>query len=404
MTAKTDPPPPTDNAAPRRPARPPRAFPAHKPAAPAAPAPPPPATQVGAPPATPAQAGTEGPPRPLATTVPDTAAPLAAQTNVPETNTPAPEPVAPPESVAQNGLHRLVHISRGFRWGAVFFAALSGLITLAAGLWVSAFLQSLFAAQGLLGWLALALFALLCLAAFVMIVREIVTLSRLKHLGRLLDDARSALAHDDDRKALAVCAALKDLLAERKALAWTVAELREHESDIMSARERLALAERALMVPLDTEARKLIAATAQRVSVVTALSPMGVLDVLYVGAENLRLMRQISLIYGGRPGTFGMFRLARMVMTNLIVAGTMALGEDVIQQLLGHRLGAKLSARLGEGLLNGALTARIGLATINTIRPLPYIEAKPARFADFLKELARAWGEKFTGRSRGASS
>jgi putative membrane protein len=44
-----------------------------------------------------------------------------------------------------------------------------------------------------------------------------------------------------------------------------------------------------------------------------------------------------------------------------------------IQQILGHGIAAKLSARLGEGMLNGLLTARLGLAAIEVIRPLPFI-------------------------------
>ena len=49
----------------------------------------------------------------------------------------------------------------------------------------------------------------------------------------------------------------------------------------------------------------------------------------------------------------------------------MAAGDSLIQQVLGHGIAAKLSARLGEGVLNGLLTARLGLAAIEVARPLP---------------------------------
>ena len=42
----------------------------------------------------------------------------------------------------------------------------------------------------------------------------------------------------------------------------------------------------------------------------------------------------------------------------------MAASDSLIQQMLGHGLAAKLSQRLGEGMLNGLLTARLGLAAI----------------------------------------
>jgi putative membrane protein len=71
-----------------------------------------------------------------------------------------------------------------------------------------------------------------------------------------------------------------------------------------------------------------------------------------------------------------------------VLTGGISLGDDVIQQLVGHGLTAKLSARLGEGLFNGALTARIGLAAIDVCRPLPYIEAPRPRFRKLVAEVA----------------
>ena len=62
--------------------------------------------------------------------------------------------------------------------------------------------------------------------------------------------------------------------------------------------------------------------------------------------------------------------------------------SDVLQQVIGHGLTAKLSARLGEGLFNGALTTRIGIATIDVCRPLPYVEQRRPRFRELVAEVA----------------
>ena len=45
-----------------------------------------------------------------------------------------------------------------------------------------------------------------------------------------------------------------------------------------------------------------IAAAAKRVSLVTAISPRAILDVVFVVAQIVRLVRRIAEIYGGRPG------------------------------------------------------------------------------------------------------
>ena len=50
----------------------------------------------------------------------------------------------------------------------------------------------------------------------------------------------------------------------------------------------------------------------------------------------------------------------------------MAVGDDMLEPILGGGLLAKLSRRFGEGLVNGALTARVGVAAMEVCRPLPF--------------------------------
>ena len=77
----------------------------------------------------------------------------------------------------------------------------------------------------------------------------------------------------------------------------------------MDGRDLLILAERDLVAPLDARARILASAAARRVSVVTAVSPRAFFDVAFVLWESVRLIRRIAAVYGGRPGTLGLFRL-----------------------------------------------------------------------------------------------
>jgi putative membrane protein len=67
----------------------------------------------------------------------------------------------------------------------------------------------------------------------------------------------------------------------------------------------------------------------------------------------------------------------------------MAVGDSLIQQVLGHGLAAKVSARLGEGVLNGLLTARLGLAAIEVTRPLPFAALPPPTLSDVAGNLLR---------------
>jgi putative membrane protein len=68
----------------------------------------------------------------------------------------------------------------------------------------------------------------------------------------------------------------------------------------------------------------------------------------------------------------GGWRLTRAVLGHLVATGAVAVGDDLIGSVAGGGLLSKLSRRFGEGVVNGALTARVGVAAIEVCRPLPF--------------------------------
>ena len=95
----------------------------------------------------------------------------------------------------------------------------------------------------------------------------------------------------------------------------------------------------------------------------------------------------LARIYGGRPGLFGFLRLARAAFNHLAVTGGVAVGDSLMQQVLGLGLAARISAKLGEGVLNGLMTARFGLAALAVCRPLPFVREEPPKIGDVAGEL-----------------
>src|SRR5438477_11275181 len=85
----------------------------------------------------------------------------------------------------------------------------------------------------------------------------------------------------------------------------------------------------------------------------------------------------------------GLIRLVRHIIAHLTVTGSIAAGDSLIQQMLGHGVAAKVSARLGEGVLNGLLTARLGLAAIEVARPLPFAALPKPAVSDLAGDLFR---------------
>lgn len=285
-----------------------------------------------------------------------------------------------------------IPVRKGFGWGTIFWTALGGLVVLGLGLGISNLVEDLFIRSASLGYVGL-VFAILAVVALVVIItRETLSLARLETIEKLHARANAVLLSDDRKESDAIIRDLLKIAHDNPRLARARAALEEHGNDIIDGADMVRLAERELMAPLDQEARRLISSAAQRVSLVTAVSPGAVIDMLFVFAAALRLVRQLARLYGGRPGTLGMIRLMRHVVAHLALTGGMAASDSLIQQMLGHGIAAKLSARLGEGLLNGLLTARLGLAAVDVTRPLPFVALPRPALSDLAKDLMRRAG------------
>lgn len=278
---------------------------------------------------------------------------------------------------------------RGLRWGALLATALAGATALALGAWFARFVSAALAREDWVGTLTLACLLVAAFAALMILLRELIGFSTLSRLGRLKRDVAAAIAEKDRRREREAAQRLIGLYARRPDLAWSMGRVRDHIRDVHDAGELLTLVEREVMAPLDREARGLVTRSAKRVATVTALSPIMLIAVCYVLVENVRLLRLLATLYGGRPGTLGALRLARMVFTHIVATGGIAMTDDLLGQFLGQDLLRRLSRRLGEGAFNGALTARIGLAGIDVIRPLPFIASTPPRVRDVLAEALR---------------
>jgi putative membrane protein len=271
----------------------------------------------------------------------------------------------------------------------VFWSALGGLVTLGAGLATTRLIEDLYARAQWLGTVGAVLAAVALLALLIICAREIAGLFHLASIEKLHARAAATLVSDDRDEAREIVRALTAKLAATPSLAHARGEIESHLAEIIDGRDLLHIAERQLMAPLDREASQLIARTATRVSVVTAVSPRAAVDIAFVAIAALGMIRRLAAIYGGRPGMLGLIRLVRHIIAHLALTGGIAVGDGLIQQVLGHGIAAKLSARLGEGVLNGLLTARLGLAAIEVARPLPFAALPLPKLADIAGDLLR---------------
>lgn len=287
-----------------------------------------------------------------------------------------PEPHGPPPS-------------DGASLGGVFLAAVSGLVSLALAASFWNFVSNALARNDWIGWTATSLAGIAAVTGLLIALRELVGLIRLGKLTRLRRDAELALRTNDRALERATVSTLAAGFKGRRDLAWNLSQLDAHRRDVRDPGELLRLAERELLAPLDAAARRLILKSAKRVLVVTAMSPMVWMAMLYVMVENVRMLKGLATLYGGRPGGLGALKLARLVGGHIVATGGLAMTDDLVGQFLGQDLMRRLSRRLGEGAFNGALTARIGTAAIDVTRPMPFLDTDPIRVRDLLPDLLR---------------
>ncbi len=235
------------------------------------------------------------------------------------------------------------------------------------------FVTSLLARNSLLGTIGLVLVGVAVLVALILAFREWAAFARMARLDHLRIKADAARTAHDLPAARQVVDALVGLYSARADLAWGRAKLAERRADVLDADGLLGLAETELMAPLDQTARREIEAAARQVAMVTALVPLVLADVATALFANLRMIRRIATIYGGRSGTLGSWGLLRRVFSHLLATGALALGDDLISSVAGGGILSKLSRRFGEGVINGALTARVGIAAMEMCRPMPFV-------------------------------
>lgn len=255
----------------------------------------------------------------------------------------------------------------------VAFWAFGALFSFALSVAAYDFVTALLARNVVLGWVALALVVVAVLAGLILALREWGAFLRLGRLDSLRTRAVEARAAADLKAARRVVAGLTGLYAARGDTAWGRARLAEREGEVMDADALLSLAEREVLATLDAEARLVIEGAARQVALVTALVPLALADVAVAAVANLRMIRRIAEIYGGRSGSFGSLKLLRRVLGSLVAAGALALTDDMIGSVAGGGVLSKLSRRFGEGVVNGALTARVGVAAMELCRPMPFV-------------------------------
>jgi putative membrane protein len=290
--------------------------------------------------------------------------------------TPAEAPPVPEEGARPTGQAMRTAAALAARppstLGRWFWRLLFTLLSFGLTLWAWDAVTGLIARNEVLGTIALVLLGLFLAVCAAILIREWAALARLARLDHVQKAAAAARAANDLGAARKAADRIAALYAGRPELKWGLDRLAERRGDAFDADALFGLVEAEVLASLDAAARLEVEAAARQVATVTALVPVALADVAAALTANLRMIRRIAGIYGGRSGAVESWRLTRIVLSHLVATGAVAVGDDLLGSVGGGHLLSKVSRRFGEGIVNGALTARVGIAAMEVCRPLPF--------------------------------
>lgn len=265
----------------------------------------------------------------------------------------------------------------------------AGSMTLIALLGLEAYqhIEALYDRSLGLGIAFASLYGLTAVGGLGLAVQEWLSLRRLAVAESLRERARSLAGSAVHGHADPLLRKVTRLYQGRAELAPAVRRYERSVSDAHDDGERLSLYARTVLAPLDREAYQLVKQGGRDIGALTALSPIGLLDGLIVLVRTLMMLRAIARLYGVRPGAMASFRLVREAARNMLAAGVGELVSDAAVETAGATVLSMLSARAGQGVVNGLLAARLGLSAMQLCRPLPFTAEEMPSLARLRQEI-----------------
>ncbi len=176
---------------------------------------------------------------------------------------------------------------------------------------------------------------------------------------------------------------LKDLpISEQNKTQW-----QNQLSEVYNAQEVFYLFNEDILKPLDKKVKKLISKSASENTIIVAISPLAIVDVLMVAWRNIALVNKITKIYGMQLGYFSRLKLFKMVITNMAFAGVTEIASDIGMDYFSQNLTAKFSMRAAQGIGVGLLTARLGIKAMEFCRPVVFQAGEKPQLSVVRQEL-----------------
>lgn len=268
------------------------------------------------------------------------------------------------------------------RWGLMF--VLAGSAALGAAEFVTGLPDAVASANWLdAAWQVFGL-TLIGLGGAAML-RELARLKRLKRHDKLRE-ALATLPHRSPKQARTLAGRLQTQLKLSDDDPHWVAFQHAREPH-HSGQDTLTLLNHHLLGPRDREAQRLISRMCGETAVMVAVSPLTLVDMALVAWRNIAMVDRLCRLYGLELGYASRLRLFKTVLHNMAFAGASELATDAGMDMLSLDMTGRLSARAGQGLAVGLLSARLGLRALRLCRPLAFAPNEQPTLGDLRRDL-----------------
>ncbi|HFQ5287707.1 TPA: YcjF family protein [Vibrio vulnificus] len=216
--------------------------------------------------------------------------------------------------------------------------------------------------------------------------KELWKLRQLRHLFSVQEQGEKLLQSDSVGQGKAFC----QQVAKQSGVAEENPAYDRWKNSVNTAHsdaEILQMYDAMVVTQQDKQATKVISRFATESAALVAISPLAIADMLLVAWRNFKMIDSLSTIYGIELGYASRIRLLRLVLANMAVAGASELVIDAGMDLMSMDLAGKLSARAGQGVGVGILTARLGLKAMALLRSIPWQTETQVKLSAIRKEI-----------------
>ncbi|MBY8126824.1 YcjF family protein [Vibrio fluvialis] len=287
------------------------------------------------------------------------------------------------ETAVESQLEQVIRPKRGRKWfAATLLASFSGLVVWQA---VDNVVTSIQSADWLsLGWAGfISALAGLGLSA---LGKELWKLRKLRNHFSVQEQAEALINTDAVGHGQVFC----EQIAKESGIQIKSPAYQRWQSSLDSSHsdaEVLEMYDAMVVSEQDKQATKLVSQYSTEAAALVAISPLAVADMLLVAWRNFKMIDQLADLYGVELGYWSRLKLFKAVLVNMAAAGASELAIDASMDLLSMDLAGKVSARAGQGLGVGILTARLGLKAMSLLRPLPWHKDRAVKLSAIRKQI-----------------